>query len=510
MREIVIDQEPAGAPLAVQVQEIVKRYGSTRALDGCSFEVRAGEVHGLVGANGAGKSTLVKALSGAISPDGGVVSVGDWSGSGLNPRLAQSLGIATIYQDPDLVPEFTVAQNIALGHEPSQLGGFQDRRAETRAAERVVARVGLPREAARRRVGEMSRAEQQLVEIAKALHREARVILMDEPTAPLGPAEAATLEGVIRSVAVDGVAIVYISHRLPELVRVCDRVTVIREGRRVLTRAVAEVTEDEVVEAMTGGQHAPVVATRVERSHEVLRLERVSQGSRLREVSLTVHAGEVVALAGLVGAGRSRLLRLVLGEGAMSSGSMTLNGEPYAPSGAPAALRRGVALVPEDRKSQGLFLDRDVVENVMFASPAARAGGLLKRAEERRRTREWIDRFQIVPPDPDRKLAALSGGNQQKVLMARWLNSGVKLLLIDEATEGVDVAARADIVRIVRETAAQGTAVLAAASESEELFAMADRILVMRAGAIVAEADPDCVTEQEIVALASGAKEVKA
>jgi ABC-type sugar transport system ATPase subunit len=278
----------------------------------------------------------------------------------------------------------------------------------------------------------------------------------------------------------------------------------------VLSRDVGAITENEIVEAMTGGRHAPVVATRIQRSHEVLRLDGISQGTRLRGISLTVHAGEVVALAGLVGAGRSRLLRLILGEGAVTSGDMLLDGESYAPSSPADALRRGVALVPEDRKTQGLFLDRDVVENVMFARPSAVAGGLLRRKAEVRQTQEWMERFQIVPPDPRRKVGALSGGNQQKVLMARWLHSGVKLLLIDEATEGVDVAARADIVRIVRETAAQGTAVLAAASESEELFAMADRILVMRAGAIAAEVDPDSVSEDDIVALASGAREVKA
>jgi ribose transport system ATP-binding protein len=490
------------------VAGVSKQFGNVRALDRCDLHVRSGEVHGLVGANGAGKSTLVSIISGAIKPDSGVIRIGDWEGGGLEPRLAQSLGIATIYQTPDLVPPFGVPENIALGREPKRLGALLDRKAERHLAERVTRQVGLGERLHSIPVQDMSRSEQALVEIAKALNRSARLIMMDEPTASLGPEDARRLQEVIDGLTQDGIAVLYVSHRLTELMRICDRVSVMRDGRKVLTARSADLTEEQLVNAMTGGSFSSLSGRRRDElpSRELLRVEGLGFGTQLRDVSLTVHRGEVVSLAGLVGAGRSRLLRTLIGLEPSDRGRMFLDGNPYAPGSPGAALRRGVGLVPEDRQKDGLLMTLSVADNIMVTAPEGSVFGVMSRRSERRAALEWIKRLAIVPADPQRTVNTLSGGNQQKVLLARWLHAHVQVLLIDEPTHGVDVGTRRDLIEIIRESAAQGAAVLTASSEPEELFALSDRILVMREGGVVAERRPQETSEDEILALSSGAR----
>jgi ABC-type sugar transport system ATPase subunit len=494
-----------GTQPVIAVRDISKRFGTTQALVGCDLEIRAGEVHGFVGANGAGKSTLVKILSGAIGPDAGEIRVGEWDGASLNPRLAQELGIATIYQEPDLVPTLHAAENIALGREHRRGRVFLDRNQERLDASAAGARVGLSSFALSRPIEDLSRADQQLVEVAKALHRQVRVILMDEPTAPLGPRDVGRLETVIRDLAAHGVAVLYISHRLREVLRVCNQVSVIRDGRRVWTRPARELTESAIVQAMIGHGLEHVAAPSAQAGNVLLDVEALGQSRRLVDVSLALRAGEIVGLAGLVGAGRSRLLRALVGEERPDRGKMTLKGKPYAPHSPAAALRRGVGLVPEDRKTQGLFLEQSVVKNLTFSRPLTYAAGLVRLHQERAATWRWIERLSLTPRSPGATVKNLSGGNQQKVILARWLHADVDVLLVDEPGQGIDVSAKEDVYQILRETARSGKAILTSCSESEDLFTLADRILVMRLGRIVGEFERGTATEEQIVALASGA-----
>jgi rhamnose transport system ATP-binding protein len=479
-----------------------KEYGPVVALSDFSLDVRSGEIHALVGANGAGKSTLVKVISGAVRPDRGLIEVGGWNGEALSPREAQELGIATIYQEPDLVPTLTVAQNIALGREPAH-AGFVRRHEEVRAARAICAQVGLPVRAVGMPVEALSRADQQLAEIAKALHRDARILLVDEPTAALGPNDAARLSALFRELTGDGVAIVYISHRLPEVLGIADRVTVIRDGRKVWTRPSSGLTTETLVQAMVGHELPSRAADQRARGETVLSIAAVTSGSRLADVSFEVQRGEVVGLAGLLGAGRSRLLRALVGLEPIDGGTVRLNGRAYKPRDPADALARGVGLLPEDRKRFGVFPELSIARNIALTRPVGVRVGLVSSRVERRTARVWIDRLRIQPPSPDMRVGALSGGNQQKVLLARWMHAAVDVFLVDEPGQGVDIAGRDEIIRIIREMAAAGKAVLVSSSETEELFALADRVLVMRSGRIAGELGAER-SEQELIALAGG------
>ena len=488
---------------SISVVDVSKQYGATVALDRCNLGLDEGEVHGLIGANGAGKSTLVRILSGATVPDSGVLTIGGWSGETLNPRQAQELGIATIYQDPDLVPGLTAAENIALGREQRKGHFFVDRRREWSDALDAARRVGLAGRTAGQTVERMSRAEQQLVEIAKALHREARVILMDEPTAPLGPEDSRRLLDVIRELAVAGVCVLYITHRLREAQAVCDRITVLRDGRKVWTRATPDLDQAEILKAMIG--HGLEMNPRSKEStpgEVVLEVEELGQGGRVSEISLRLRAGEIVGLAGLVGAGRSRVLRLLAGALRPDTGTMLLRGKHYRPRTPAEAVSRGVALITDDRKGDGLFLDMSVANNLTFANPVSRAG-LVRLRQDRLLAASWVKRLLIKPPDVRLPVRSLSGGNQQKVLMARWLNAGVEVLLVDEPGQGIDVSGKEEFYGYLRNMAQQGKAILFSSSESEELFALADELIIMRQGRIVAQRTVGTITEQQMIELAS-------
>jgi ABC-type sugar transport system ATPase subunit len=504
--DVLVDRAPhAGADaLALRGERLTKSFFGKTALSDCSLEIRAGEVLGLIGANGAGKSTLIKIISGAIAPDSGELAVGEWSGGRMTPRQAHELGIATIYQDPDLVPTLSAVENLALGREPRRGRFFLDRRAERARAAESVSRVGLPPSRLGVPVARLSRADQQLVEIAKALHRRSRLILMDEPTAPLGPQETRRLIALIGELTRAGVAVVYVSHKLDELLEVSHRVQVLRDGESVWTRDAAGLTKDAIVEAMMGRRlGASTRATAEDVGEPVFRAEGLCQGQRLRDVSFEVRAGEVLGLGGLVGAGRSRLLRALAGAAALDEGRMLLNGRDFSPRTPADAIARGVGLVPSDRKRDGLFLDMDIQSNMTIVRPTARWGLLLRHRLNRAAAMTWIKRLSVVPARPGATVRTLSGGNQQKVLLARWLHADIDLLLVDEPGEGVDVHGKREIYEIVRQAARDGKAVMVVSSETEELFQVADRVGVMRGGRLVGYLD-GAVTESELLRLATG------
>jgi len=496
----------------LQMRGIVKEFPGVRALDEVDLDVAAGEVHCLLGQNGAGKSTLIKVLAGAYRPDAGEIL---WAGEPVvfgSPHDADAAGIATIHQELDLVPGLSVAENIVLGHEPGRFGFSRPRAAED-VARALLRRLGHPEIPPRRELGRLSAAGQQIVSMARALSRDARLIVMDEPSAVLDADEVDNLFRVVRELTAAGVAVVYISHRLEEIRRIGDRVTVLKDGRTVARNLPAPGTPTaEVIRLMTGraieyvfperlirrGAAAPhgvrggrVVAGSITAPAEdvVLEVEGLSRRGEFADVSFTVRAGEVVGLAGLVGSGRSEILETVYGARRPTAGSVAVRGRKLAPGSVPAAVRAGMGLAPEERKSQGLLMSEPVYRNVSLPalSRFARAG-FLRGGAELAAAAEVTAQLDVRPADPTRPVRTLSGGNQQKVVLARWLLEECSVLLLDEPTRGVDVGARSEIYALIRRLAARGVAVVLVSSEVPEVLGLADRVLVVRDGRVVREA----------------------
>ncbi len=471
------------------VSGVVKQFPGVRALDGVDLEVAAGEVHCLLGQNGAGKSTLIKVLSGAHRADAGEIR---WQGEPVafgTPVAALRAGLATIYQELDLVDGLSVAENVFLGHEPATLG-FTRRGATNDAARALLARLGHPDIRPTREVGTLSAAGKQVVSMARALSHDAKLIVMDEPSAVLDSAEVENLFRVIRQLTADGVAVVYISHRLDEIRVIGDRVTVLKDGRTVAVGLPARTTPTaEVVRLMTGRtvEYAfPRATAGPPDGPEILRVDGLSRRGEFADVSFSVHSGEIVGLAGLVGSGRSEIVETVYGARKPSAGTVTVDGRRLRPGSVPSAIRAGLGLAPEERKSQGLLLYEPVYRNVSVSSLGrfARAGWVLP-ARELAAAVEVADRLDVRPADPRRPVRTLSGGNQQKVVLARWLLRDCRLLILDEPTRGVDVGARTELYRLVRSLADRGVGVLLVSSEIPEVLGLADRVLVVRDGRIV-------------------------
>lgn len=465
---------------------IVKTFPGVRALDGVDLDVAAGEVHSLLGQNGAGKSTLIKVLAGAHRLDAGAIT---WDGAPVtfgSPHAADAAGIATIHQELDLVPGLSVAENVVLGHEPARLGFTRPRDAE-KIARRLLTRLGHPEIPPRRELGDLSAAGQQIVSMARALARDARLIVMDEPSAVLDPEEVRNLFRVIRELTADGVAVVYISHRLEEIREIGDRVTVLKDGRTVARNLPARTTPTaDVIRLMTGRTLEYVFPPSAGGIGEVvLEVEGLGRGTEFGGVSFTVRAGEVVGLAGLVGSGRSEILETIYGARRADTGEVRVRGRTL-PRGVPAAVRAGLGLCPEERKTQALLLDEPVMRNVSL--PALRRfarGGFLGGEAELADAGVVTAQLDVRPADPRRPARTLSGGNQQKVVLARWLLHGCTVLLLDEPTRGVDVGARSEIYALVRRLAGEGVAVVLVSSEVPEVLGLADRVLVVREGRIV-------------------------
>jgi rhamnose transport system ATP-binding protein len=491
-------QLPQAAPRLV-LDQAAKSFGAVQALVDGSISLRAGEAHALVGENGAGKSTLVKILAGVHQPDSGTLAL-DGQPVVLNgPLSARAAGIAVIYQEPTLFPDLSVAENIFMGRQPLIAGRRIDRAAMNRDAAEVFARLGVALDPARLARG-LSVADQQIVEIAKALSSHARVLVMDEPTAALTTVEVDRLFEVIRTLRGEGAAVLFISHRLEEVFAICQQVTIMRDGRFVRSAAIGDITVDEVIRAMVGRDlDALFPKTHTAPGEVVLEVEGLNREGVLHDITFTVRKGEIVALAGLVGAGRSEVARAIFGIDRRTSGSVRVNGKPL-PEGSPlAAMAAGVALVPEDRRQQGLVMDLGIDQNIALASLKALSHlGLIRRSSEQALAATWASRLQLKFGRIKNAASTLSGGNQQKVVLGKWLARNPSLLIIDEPTRGIDVGTKAEVHRILDDLVANGLAVLMISSELPEVLGMADRVLVMREGRIAtelsrAEADSDSI-----------------
>lgn len=485
---------------------IVKSYDGVQALQGATFDLRAGEVHALVGENGAGKSTLIKIITGAVNADAGRIEVDGEEVTNNSPRVAKALGIAAIYQQPALFPELTVAENIALGLEDTsawrRIDWTQRRVRAVELLEKIGAKIAADEE-----TGNLSMPQQQLVEIARALGANARILILDEPTASLSDEETQSLFAVIRQLRDRGAGIVYISHRLEELFAIADRVTVLRDGAVVGTHQVSEIDQRELISMMVGRELSAVFPKKQCASGAVvLDLRGVgSRASGLSGISLSVRAGEIIGFAGLVGAGRTKLARTLFGLQPADAGEIRLQGKLIQIRNPAQAIEHGIACVPEDRRAHGVILDMSISANVTLASlkRLARLRGF-DYERERAMTADYVRRFAIKTPSIFNSVSTLSGGNQQKVALSRWLATNPAVLILDEPTQGIDVGAKAEIHALMNELAAQGMAILMISSELPEILGMSDRIAVMRDGTISGILERAEATQEKILSMALG------
>ncbi|MEU7201374.1 sugar ABC transporter ATP-binding protein [Streptomyces sp. NPDC045470] len=507
---------------------ISKSFPGVRALDGVDLDVAAGETHCLLGQNGAGKSTLIKVLAGVHQPDAGEIR---WQGAPVvlkSPAAAMRLGIATIYQELDLVEHLSVAENVFLGHERATAGFVRPREARTATAT-ILRRLGHPEIDPRAPVGSLSAAGQQIASMARALSHDVRLIVMDEPSAALDPDEVGNLFRIVAGLTGAGVAVVYISHRLEEIRQVGDRVTVLKDGRAAARGLDARTTRTgDIVTLMTGrtvehtfpvrqraappvptADSAPAptpaftpVPTAAPTPTPALTVQGLARRGEFAPLDFDLYPGEILGLAGLVGSGRSEILETVFGARRPTAGRVLVGGRPLRPGSVPAAVRAGLGLAPEERKSQALLLLESVNRNVSVSSlPRFSRAGWLDRVAERSATSAATRNLSLRPDDPDRPVRTLSGGNQQKAVLARWLLRGCRVLLLDEPTRGVDVGARAELYALVRRLADDGVAVLLVSSELPEVLGLADRVLVLREGRVVHEDSAAALDEHRVLDL---------
>jgi rhamnose transport system ATP-binding protein len=501
-----------GAPfdrVLLRAESIAKSFAGVHALRGVSFDLRAGEVHALVGENGAGKSTLIKIVTGAETMDDGALTIAGRAVTQMTPRTARALGITVIYQQPALFPHLTVAENMALGLEQEGLWRRVDwRRRRQRAAE-CLHRTGASFDVDRL-IETLTMPEQQLVEIARAIGAEARILILDEPTASLTDREVERLFSVIRLLRDRGVGIVYISHRLEEVLALADRITVMRDGEIVATRSKHDLQRTDLVRLIVGRSMEPETpaARRAPAAPGggILELRHVTQRALgVRDVSFVVQAGEILGMAGLVGSGRTQVAQTIFGLAPLDSGEILVGGVPRRIHTPEDAIRLRIGYVPEDRPLHGVVEDMSIAGNTTLANLSAVSRfGLLDAAAERSIAQRYVGDLRIKTPSVDAKVRSLSGGNQQKVALARWLSIDPAVLLLDEPTQGVDVGSKAEIHDIIRALAARGVAVLMISSELPEILAMSDRIAVMRAGTIAAVLARSEATQQNLLSLALG------
>jgi rhamnose transport system ATP-binding protein len=491
---------------------IYKSYDGVDALRGVSFELRAGEVHALVGENGAGKSTLIKIITGAVNPDRGEIEFDNVVVKSNSPAHAKAIGIAAIYQQPSLFPELTVAENIALGLEeggPWRRINWKERR---RRAVALLDQIGA-KIAPGKTAGSLTMPEQQLIEIARALGANARVLIMDEPTASLAEEETKNLYRVIERLSENGVGIIYISHRLEELSVIADRVTVLRDGTVVGTEQMADVDRQQLIRMMVGRELSAVFPKRkVDQGDFLLELLNVScTANGIEGVNLTLRAGEIVGLAGLVGAGRTELAHTLFGLSPADGGEIRLRHQTVSIKTPAEAIELGIAYLPEDRRRHGVVLDMPIDTNITLASLKKLAGTFsFDFVKERKIATDYVRRFAIKTPAIFSAVTTLSGGNQQKVALSRWLETRPRVLILDEPTQGIDVGAKAEIHALMGDLAEQGTAILMISSELPEILGMSDRVVVMRSGAIAGILSRNDATQQSIMSLALGHEQLVA
>jgi len=489
----------------LEVHDVTKSFGAVAAVQGVSFPLLAGEAHALVGENGAGKSTIVKMLAGVHRPDTGTLRINGADIDFAGPADAKAAGIAVIYQEPTLFPDLSVAENIAMGNQPLTRLHQIDRKAMNANAEKLFTRLGVHIDPARPARG-LSIADQQLVEIAKALSSNARILIMDEPTAALSGVEVERLFSVVRSLRDEGAAVMFISHRFEEVTALCQRVTIMRDGKHVCTEAVADLTVDDMIRRMVGRDLSALFPKQdVTPGDVLLEVDGLGREGVFSDISFSVRAGEIVALAGLVGAGRSEVMQAVFGVEKYDSGSVTVMGKRLKPGSPRAAMAAGMALVPEDRRQQGLVMELSIERNVTLPRSRKLARlGLLLGSAERDEAFKWTKRLQTKFGHLSDAVATLSGGNQQKVVLAKWLATGPKLLIVDEPTRGIDVGTKAEVHRLMSSLAADGLAIVMVSSELPEVLGMADRIVVLREGRIAAQLTRAEATEENVMYAAMG------
>jgi ribose transport system ATP-binding protein len=490
--------------MKVTMQGIGKSFGPVRVLEGVDFSVAGGEIHAIMGENGAGKSTLMKILSGAYSADSGQILIDGQVVTIRSTRDAEALGIAIIHQELNMIPQLSVLDNLFLGREPNHFGVIESHRMHGEAAS-WLSRVGAGRIDMNRAAETLSIGLQQLVEIAKALSLNTRVLIMDEPTASLTDREIDTLFGIMTELKSRGVGIVYVSHRMDEIFKICDKVSVLRDGHFIGERAVAQTSFDEIVKMMVGRELEERFPRRdVALGPVRLEVDDLTDAGHISHIHFEVHAGEVLGVAGLVGAGRSRILSTLFGVNRRTAGTVRLDGQPLSIKHPADAIAAGIGFVTEDRKSLGLVLGLSLRENITLVHLGKYShGGIIDRKAENAVVKELIDELQIRARDSELEVKALSGGNQQKVVFAKWLAKPPKVLLLDEPTRGVDVGGKAEIYHTINRLAAAGTAIVMVSSELPEVLAMSDRILVMREGQQAAILDAKATNQEEIIAAAT-------
>jgi L-arabinose transport system ATP-binding protein len=465
---------------------ITMEFPGVKALEDVSFSVQPGTIHALMGENGAGKSTLLKILSGAHVATAGTLTLDGAPRRFGSTADALAAGVAVIYQELHLVPEMTVAENIFLGHLPAR-GGWVDRTALRAAARQQLQFIGEDIDPATR-LGDLPLAQRQMVEIAKALSRGARIIAFDEPTSSLSEREVQRLFAIIRGLRDRGCAVLYVSHRMDEIFALCDRITILRDGRHVETTAISSVSRDDVVQRMVGRKLADIYNHQPRTRGPVRLAANALTGPGLSApCSFAVHGGEILGVFGLVGAGRSELLKLLFGAAAPTDGTLTLDGAAVTLKSPRDAIAAGIVLCPEDRKKEGIIPCRSVLENINLSARrrTARGGAIIAEAWERENAARWIERLRIRTPSPSQLIRHLSGGNQQKAIIGRWLSEEVRVFLFDEPTRGIDVGAKSEIYALLQRLAADGAAVIVVSSELPEVLGVADRIAIMRGGALV-------------------------
>ncbi len=489
----------------LELHDVHKSFDAVRALRGVSLELHPGEVHALAGENGAGKSTVVRIIGGEHRPDAGEVLLDGEPVRFGGPREAQQHGIAVIHQEPTQFPDLTVAENVFMGRQPLRSFRRIDRAAMNRRAGELFESLGVPIEPGRVTRG-LSIADQQIIEIGKALSADARIIVMDEPTAALSTVEAERLFRVVGRLAENGAALLFISHRLEEMYAICQRVTVLRDGALVTTSAMADIDRDALVRSMVGRPVSQLYPERdADAGDTALVVEGLTRTGVFADVSFAVRRGEIVGLAGLVGSGRSEVARAIFGVDQLDGGTVTVASTRLRGGDPKAAIEAGVAMVPEDRREQGLILDLSIERNATLPRlGAVSRWGVVRRAKERSTARSWAERLGVKHGKLSDPVATLSGGNQQKVVLGKWLATEPAVLIVDEPTRGIDVGAKVEVHALLSELAAAGIAVLMISSELSEVLGMADRVLVMHEGRLTAELSKEDATEEKVLHAATG------